>query len=247
MALVISDLHGNYLKCKTFIEYKSNEEHIILGDFMDSYSAPTYEIIDTLKLAVANNCTLTVGNHELPYLNNAHNYFRCSGNRNDPELFYYVNTYKNLFHGSLIRDGYLLVHGGLSTKHARPFNTIEEANAWINEEWEWYRDQVVVPTTLSKIFDIGSLRGGRQDISGVFWCSIGYEKMTPKFNQIVGHTNRPEPIKLEVGTKSNRHYHIGVDSPKLYCYNTQTHEFEDFCPEEYTKDYQTRKLIERRY
>jgi predicted phosphodiesterase len=54
MSLIISDLHGNYAKCKTFIEYKPEEEHIILGDFMDSFSASDEDIIATFQLAVNN-------------------------------------------------------------------------------------------------------------------------------------------------------------------------------------------------
>ncbi len=156
MSLIISDLHGNYAKCKAFIEYKPEEEHIILGDFIDSYPASDADIIATFKLAVDSNCVCLCGNHELPYLSNAHAYFRCSGNRYSPELFHVVNLYKDLLHGSLVRDNYLLVHGGLSRKHGKPFKTIEDASAWINAEFAWYLAQPVAPESLSSIFDIGS-------------------------------------------------------------------------------------------
>ncbi len=247
MSLIISDLHGNYAKCKAFIEYRPEEEHIILGDFMDSFSASDEDIIATFKIAVDNGCVCLCGNHELPYLNNAHRDLRCSGNRYSPELFHVVNQYKHLLHGALIRDNYLLTHGGLSKKHGKPFKTIEDASTWINMELFWYLDQPVPPESLSSIFDIGSLRGGHQDDSGIFWCSIGYEKMDIRFNQIVGHTFRPEPLVLLEGKGRAKKKHVSVDSPKFICYNTATHELEDFMLEEYRHDEQLRKILERQF
>ncbi len=247
MSLIISDLHGNFAKCKAFIEYKPEEEHIILGDFMDSYCASDADIIATFKLTVDSKCVCLCGNHELPYLINAHAYFRCSGNRYSPELFHVVNMYKELLQGSLVRDNYLLVHGGLSTKHGKPFSNVEDASDWINAEFEWYREQPVAPESLSSIFDIGSVRGGFQDVSGIFWCSIGHEKMDPRFNQVVGHTCRPEPLILFEGKGMNKKKHVGIDSPKFICYNTATHELEDFMLAEYRLNDQMRKILERRF
>jgi hypothetical protein len=245
MSLVISDLHGNYTKCKCFIDYRKDEniEKIILGDFMDSYHATDEDIVATFKLAVDSGCVLTAGNHELHYFFNAHSYFRCSGQRFNPALQHAVEMYKDLLHGSLIRDGHLLCHGGLSAKHGKRFTTLEEAHDWINGEWDWYKSQPVPPETLSSIFDIGSVRGGYQDISGIFWCSIGYEKLDTKFNQVVGHTPKEAPIKMLVGRKK---VHIGIDSPKFICYNTVTMEFEDFYPIPGHDD-QMRKMLERKY
>jgi hypothetical protein len=247
MSLITSDLHGNYAKCKAFIEYKPEKEHIILGDFMDSFPASDADIIATFKLAIDSGCVCLCGNHELPYLSNAHSYFRCTGNRYSPELFHIVNVYKHQLHGSLVRDNYLLTHGGLSKKHGKPFSSIEEASEWINSEFAWYLEQPVAPESLSSIFDIGSIRGGIQDVSGIFWCSIGHEKMDPRFNQIVGHTCRLEPLVLFEGRGKNKKKHIGIDSPKYICYNTATHELEDFIPDEFRHDEQLRKIVERRF
>jgi calcineurin-like phosphoesterase family protein len=247
MALIISDLHGNYSKCKAFIDYKPKEEHCILGDFMDSFSATNEEIISTFKMAVDNNVTLLAGNHELPYLSNAHNYFKCSGNREQRELFHCVNAYKDLLHGALVRDGYLLTHGGLSRKHGKPFNTIEEACDWINMEFDWYKNQPVPPEKLSSIFDIGSVRGGREQVSGIFWCSIGYENMDIRFNQIVGHTCRQDPVVLFEGKKDLKKCHVGIDSRKYICYNTVTNELEDFMMNEFKDNFEMRRVLERQF
>lgn len=245
MSLVISDLHGNYAKLKMFLDYKPEEEHIILGDFFDSYSASDDDIAATFKLAMdSENVTVVIGNHETPYLPNAHSYFGCSGNRDNPTFKHLMSTYKDRFKMSLVRDNFLLSHGGLSKKHGRNFETIEQADDWINSEWEWYKSQPVVPQTLSSIFDIGWCRGGREEVSGVLWLTFGKEKYDHRFNQICGHTHSSN-IKTQKHEKDI--IHICVDCPKFVCYNTLTREFEDFMSEEYKNDDQMRKVMERTF
>lgn len=245
-ALCISDLHGNYAKLKAFVDYKPEIEHCILGDFFDSWHATDDDIASTFRLAIDSNCTLIAGNHELPYLPVMHGYFRCSGNRENPIFKHAMAAYLDKFSAAAVRDGYLLTHGGLSKKHGRPFDNVDDAAEWINSEWYDYISKPVVPESLSPIFDIGSIRGGRQDVGGVFWCSIGHEKLDPRFPQVVGHTPRPEPFKMFVGKGSNI-IHACTDCPKYYCFNTASEEFEDFMLEEYKNNDQTRRMLERNF
>jgi len=70
---------------------------------------------------------------------------------------------------------------------------------------------------------------------------IGHEKMDIRFNQVVGHTRRPGPLILFEGRGKNEKKHVGIDSPKYICYNTGTHELEDFMLSEYRLDEQMRK------
>lgn len=245
MSLVISDLHGNYAKLKAFLEYKPEEEHIILGDFFDSYSASDDDIALTFKLAMeSDNVSVVVGNHETPYLPNAHSYFRCSGNRDNPMFIHLMSTYKDRFKMSLIRDGFLLSHGGLSKKHGRHFETIEEADEWINSEWKKYIERPVVPETISTVFDIGWCRGGREEVSGVLWLTFGKEKYDHRFNQICGHTHSSEVKTLR---HENDVIHVCVDCPKYICYDTKTRVFEDFMLDQYKNDIPTRKILERTF
>ena len=248
MAIVISDLHGNKLKCDAFLKHKPEEEHIIIGDFFDSYHASDEDIIETLKLAIDANATLLVGNHEFNYINNAHGYFICSGKRDNPIFSHYFNTHKDKFFASIIRDDFLICHGGLSKKHGKMFDDLETANYFINDEYFKYVNSPVVPQTLSWIFDIGGIRGGRQDTSGVFWLTFGYEKYDKRFNQIVGHTPS-EDIRMIDNYKKN-HYdsiHVCVDSPKYHCFNTVTREIEDFMLDDYKDKDQMRRMIERKF
>jgi predicted phosphodiesterase len=246
MSLVISDLHGNNLKLQTFIQYKPEEEHIVLGDFFDSFHASDEDIASTFKLAMDNNVTVTVGNHDVVYLQNAHSYFRCSGNRTNHMFVHLMETYKDRFAMSLIRDNFLLSHGGLSKKHGKPFDTVEEANDWINSEWDWYKNQPVVPETLSPLFDIGYIRGGSQEVSGVLWLTFGREKYDTRFSQVCGHTCSSDVRSM---THKNHVIHVCVDTPKFLCFNTSTREFEDFMLDEYKSPdkEQMRKIIERQF
>lgn len=64
---------------------------------------------------------------------------------------------------------------------------------------------------------------------------------------LVGHTCRPEPLVLFEGKGKNKKKHVSVYSPKFICYNTATHELEDFMPDKYRHDEQLRKMFERRF
>jgi hypothetical protein len=247
MALVISDPHGNFSKVKCFLEYKPEEEHIILGDFLDSYGASDEDIIATFQLAIEAGATLLAGNHETPYLPNAHSYFRCSGNRASPIFFHFIAMYKDKLEGALVRDNFLLTHGGLSTKHGKPFITIEEARDWIQCEWNHYKNSPVAPESLSPIFDIGRVRGGYSDVSGPFWLTFNHEKYDKRFNQICGHTCSSD-IRINLNGKGwGNTMHVCVDSPMFHCFNTITKSVEDFMVEEYKDKDQMRKILERTF
>ena len=90
------------------------------------------------------------------------------------------------------------------------------------------------------------MRGGRQTDGGIFWCSIGYEKLDPRFNQVVGHTPRKEPLVQYNGKKYGT-THVGMDSPLFYCFNTATGAVEDYMLEEYKTNDQMRRMLERTF
>jgi UDP-2,3-diacylglucosamine pyrophosphatase LpxH len=230
-ALCISDVHGNLAKVKAFLEYKPDEEHIIIGDLFDSYLATDHQIIRSIEYIMDHDVTLICGNHDLVYLPNAHWYFECTGNRRNPEFRKLMRNNLDRFQGSLIRNNHLICHGGLSKFHGKKFDDIVQANFHINEDFNNYINSPVMPESLSWIFDIGSMRGGRQQVGGIFWLSFGYEKYDTRFNQVCGHTKKKEP-QIIVNKES---IHVCIDSPKFICYNTETRELEDFFPDKYIK------------
>lgn len=248
MALVISDIHGNKLKCETFLKYKPEEEHIIIGDFFDSYHASDEDIIETLKLALEANATLLIGNHELNYITPQHHYFRCSGYRHNPMFSQVLNQNKHRFKACIERDGFFISHGGLSKKHGKKFESLEHAVENINFEFEKIINSPVVTESLPWLFDIGYVRGGREDTSGIFWLTFNYEKYYNHFNQICGHTPSDD-IRVNHNYKKGVYdtLHVCVDSPKFHCFNTETRDIEDFMTHEYRDKEQMRKMIERKF
>lgn len=69
MAIVIADIHGDIQKVRTFLAYKPEAEHIILGDLVDSRDkAVTFDAeLECLELIIASESTLLWGNHDLAY------------------------------------------------------------------------------------------------------------------------------------------------------------------------------------
>lgn len=240
--LVCADIHGHYEKAKAFLEYRKNEDiqKVILGDIFDSYHATDETIIKTFELIMNSNCLLTVGNHELPYLRNAHNYFRCTGNRNNSTFVNLMETYKDRFKACYCIDNYLLVHGGVTKEFGSNFDTIEQCCEWCNNEFDYYKNLPIVPEQLSMIFDIGECRGGYQQHSGIFWTTYGLEKFDERFNIVCGHTH-----SLDARRKYNDNTeHVCVDNTLFTCFNTTTQKFEDFMYDEIKNNGKVRIKLE---
>jgi len=247
MSLVVGDIHGNYFKAKSFLEYKPEIEHIFVGDYLDSFSATDEALCKTYEFIMNSEAITLAGNHELHYLPNATTYFKCSGYRTSPVFKHLVATYLKRLRASYVVDDYFISHGGLSKKHGRIFDDIYAANKWCNDEFDWYNNNIVIPETPSSIFDIGSIRGGEQDVGGIFWFTVGFEEWDHRFNQISGHTPQSIPKKKTVDTMDGKRSQITIDSPLFMCYNTATHEFEDFMPDEYKHNDQMRNILEVTY
>lgn len=242
--LVCGDIHGNYSKAKTFLQYKPEEKHIFVGDYTDSFKATDHEIIETIRLIFESDAIKLAGNHDIQYLANAHSYFQCSGKRYAPEFGHLINMYKNELTAAIYEDDYVITHGGVTRLLGRNFERPSDLVDWLNEELKWYIDRPVAPDSLSPIFHIGSCRGGREQSGGIFWADYRYEKFDIRFNQVFGHSHGKDPKKMSVGKKDKTKFHVLVDIPQFYCYNTKTHQFEDFMPEDVKKN---RDMLERSY
>lgn len=240
MALVISDIHGNLAKMNAFIIYKPEEEHICAGDILDSFKASDEDILECFLNAIKNNMTLLWGNHCLHYLKARP--FGCSGYRPGRGYTLLVEGAKHTLQAALLRDGYIITHAGVAPALNKKITNPQEMVDWINGEMANFLStnelEISSPYTrgvakLSPIFNIGDIRGGSHQFGGVFWLDWNYEKMDKQFNQIVGHTHSKECkeiLNTKQGTK-----HIKVDADEFSCYNTYTHSFEDFFPEEHKK------------
>ena len=71
MPLVIGDLHGNLTKARAFLNYKSDVEHICLGDYIDSFNETPEKQLECLDILINSDAILLWGNHDIHYLPNS--------------------------------------------------------------------------------------------------------------------------------------------------------------------------------
>lgn len=113
MAIIVGDIHGDLEKARAFLGYKSEDLHIALGDYLDSFVAPVEQQIETLQLLMGSEAVLLLGNHEIHYLEYAP--FQFAGYNFD-----YFHIFQNLLEKNLDRfmaayavDGWLCTHAGV--------------------------------------------------------------------------------------------------------------------------------------
>ena len=246
MSLVVGDIHGNYPKAKCFLEYKPEEEHIFVGDYTDSFVATDDQIIQTAKMIFDSNAIVLAGNHDIQYFSNSTASLRCTGYRDNYSFVHLMQAYKDRIKASYIANDYIITHGGVLKALSKDIDDIEYLNYWINLEFEHWKNAVIIPETLSTIFNIGRCRGGWHQYSGIFWADYRSEKHDIKFNQVFGHSHSSSAKDISVGKQEFRKHHICVDCPQFVCFNTKTQAFEDFFPEE-MDNYQSRYMLEKTY
>lgn len=202
MSLVIGDIHGNVSKVERFLAYKPLEEHIFLGDICDSFYFTRENMAECIKLiTTSNNSQLILGNHELHYIDIPP--FICSGRdelfARSYRPFYSLLTCKTNVNVAIARDGYLLTHAGVCSGLAKSMNlppNSDEAAEMLNKEfWSWHEGNHY---NSNKIFNISIERGGINSYGGIFWFDFYREKkVSNKFKQIFGHTERSKPEQGE--------------------------------------------------
>lgn len=238
MALIVGDVHGNLAKTQAFLEWKPEVQHIFVGDFMDSYTASDDEIVRCLQEALDSNSIILSGNHDNQYYRNAGRFTMCSGYRfGSSEIFVHlIESNKDRFKACHVVDNYFVCHGGISEQFGSNFNTIEDIEEFCNKEFDQFKNTPVPQTIGSIIFNVGRNRGGCDMFNGIFWASIGMEQFDTRFNQVVGHTHREEPKIFSYINDNSVVKHVGVDCPQYICYNTETHQLEDFMPERFKEE-----------
>lgn len=235
MALVVGDIHGRINKAKAFLAYKPEEKHIFSGDYVDSFVQSDHVIYETLKLVIESPAILVLGNHDIHYLDHAP--FKCSGYRQymAESIGSILEAYIDRFVPVAVEDGFVITHGGVSNG----LNDSLLCNGKLNSIWtrvysEWdtfirtrgrkgcynYSDNNSV------IFNISKYRGGIHKFGGIFWADYRDEGYCG-VPQIFGHSKTPNGI-MQVNPN---HWALGCDDNKFECFNTKTHEVEDFSGE----------------
>jgi hypothetical protein len=206
MAVIIGDIHGNLAKAKAFLSYKPEEEHVALGDYVDSFTVPALQQIVCLKLLLESNCVLLWGNHDLHYL--PQRPWVCSGYQQDnADIFrdMYVNASENKrLQAAYAVCGWLCTHAGVSPEIAElipPGNrTPTAAASWLNAEFERTRQEPQAGQLKiygnGPLYYIARIRGGRDPYGGIFWFDTFHEGVAPSplvGKQLFSHTERSEP------------------------------------------------------
>lgn len=196
MAIIVADTHGNVEKVRAFLKYKPEEEHIALGDYVDSDLEPPSRQIECLNLLFDSGAVLLWGNHDIQYANLlAH---PCSGHIVNNPVPQVIRDNQHRFKAAHAIDGYLLTHAGVCTQISNgctdPVELAEQLNNrlavhrdLINSAW-WREGSNRFTVDLDPIFYVSGHRGGRDPFSGIFWfdpfCEEGIDK---SLRQVYGH------------------------------------------------------------
>lgn len=214
MAIIISDIHGDIKKARTFLEYRPDIEHVILGDLVDSYNYGTtlQGELECLELILKSDAVLLWGNHDLAYTDKP-----CwKGFSRFPDALPVISKqlipHADRFKAAYAVDGWLCTHAGVSNTLAKvlpdmPLDTGDpEAVAdWLNEQFLHQRQIQKNTIDRQPYYGTGPLfarhlsRGGDDQYGGIFWYDPHWELAKPdqRVNQLFGHTPVPGPMKRE--------------------------------------------------
>jgi len=218
MAIVCGDIHGNVEKTKAFLDYKSEELHVSLGDIVDSEIEPPSRQIECLNLLFDAGAVLLWGNHDIQFTSyDAH---PCSGFIDKSPVPPIIRENPHRFKAAYSVDGYLLTHAGvcmqISNGCTNPVELAENLNQRLLKEHPRdplcddktyninYRLMLIeenVRLRRDSIFYVSEHRGGRDPFGGIFWFDPFTEESIDKsLRQVYGHCEiDTEPVLDEFG------------------------------------------------
>ena len=197
MAIIIGDVHGHVEKVRAFLEYKPEEEHIALGDYVDSFYEPQGRQLLALQLLLDSKTVMLWGNHDLHYLFPIAP-FISTGFQSGKEDAYFdvITAHKDRFLAAYAVDGWLLTHAGCHIRLAKHKTDAVQIAGMLNKKMTEY---LAHPSVRPEgIFAIGLGRGGNNRIGGIFWYDFKRETGLAPVKQIFGHTETKEgPVVTE--------------------------------------------------
>jgi len=123
MAIIVGDIHGNLEKAKAFLDYKSDDLHVALGDYLDSFIEPPKIQLKCLRMLMESNSVLLLGNHEVHYLKESPH--QSPGYNRE-----YARIFEDILEANIQRfraaydvDGWLLSHAGVNSGESQHDNT----------------------------------------------------------------------------------------------------------------------------
>lgn len=197
----IGDIHGKNI-WKNIIKNNPDVNHwVFMGDYSDNDFGSVIsddEMIENLQNIVdfkkndVFNVTLLIGNHDNNYIHVNDLTKRSTRIRGTIalELYDIYHFNQNLFQNAWQMGNVIATHAGIQHnwfknefKGCLDINIVEQLNKPKNKEQE------------ERLFDIGIMRGGNQNVGGIYWCDREELKKPLKgYIQIVGH-NRVTDMK----------------------------------------------------
>ena len=226
MAIVVGDIHGCVEKVQAFLDYRPDEVHIALGDYLDSFSEPPERQIKALQLLLDSGATLLWGNHDLHYLKVPP--WICTGFQHGREKQYQdiIEANKSRFLAACVADGWLLTHAGVHVRLAKHSTNVVEIADRLNKKMAEYLEWPYEPSQHS-IFAIGKSRGGECRNGGIFWYDFKMESGLAPVKQIFGHTETKEPVVRTQELLSDSDY-VALDTTNnkntCWLYDTSSNE-----------------------
>lgn len=190
MAIVVGDIHGNVEKVQAFLDYRPDQLHIALGDYLDSYHESVDRQYESLLYLLVSDAVLLWGNHELHYLKKPP--FICSGYNEGAALLFrnLLEEHKHRFTAARVADGWLCTHGGVAQWLAGEESDPRRLADRLNQEMDDYLRKPGIRRT--GIFAIGHGRGGSYGKGGgIFWFDTLREYgIATQVRQVTGHTEQ---------------------------------------------------------
>ncbi len=195
MAIIVGDIHGCVEKVRAFLAYKPEEQHIALGDYLDSFHESQERQLEALQLLLESDSILLWGNHDFNY----HRTPPCfsTGYQFGLEEPYQqlIENHQDRFKAAYAVDGWLLTHAGVAQWLAMDVTDVYVLADMLNERLaEWLANPC---ETIEGIFAIGKARGGsgKYNSGGIFWFDFKREgDRLAKIKQIFGHTETIKPV-----------------------------------------------------
>ena len=222
MAILVGDIHGNVEKVRAFLDYKPDEIHVALGDYLDSFFEPQFRQLEALQLLLDSSAILLWGNHDVHYLKTPP--WICTGFQYGKEkpLQAIIGANKDRFLAAYAVDGWLCTHAGVHIRVARPkrcggdvvmladkFNA--DMQKYLKKPETYQRINSISPSP--PIFNIGQGRGGNSRCAGIFWFDYRRESGLAHVNQIFGHTEgKKTPVHDKTRVLGEYHDYVCLDT-----------------------------------
>jgi hypothetical protein len=186
VAIVVGDIHGDIEKAKTFLAYKPEEEHVAVGDYLDSFIEPLERQLECLNLLMDSNALLLLGNHEVHYLKNP--LFQFAGYNFD-----HATTFQNILEANIQRfkvayavDGWLCTHAGVKSQLTEQERDVTILADMFNNSWNLYLKERLVD------------REARYTYQSIFEFNMNMwvegNLLPENIRQIFGHVEHNSPI-----------------------------------------------------